>query len=122
MGDDKKTKELLDAADVAIEKLRIENAKEPINTWFELTYSNYLVLPRSLLEGMPVEWQTKFVALLGEMQEVYDCSKIDDNYTTHLVDENGNHIHDPFADYRRPAKLPYRDDSNKGSVNNNNEV
>jgi hypothetical protein len=38
-----------------------------IHTWFSLTYSNYLVLPRTLLQSMPLEWQHRFVAQLHEL-------------------------------------------------------
>jgi hypothetical protein len=44
---------------------------EAIHTWFGLTYSNYLVLPRTLLQSMPDLWQAKFVALLEEMQRAF---------------------------------------------------
>lgn len=39
---------------------------EPIHEYFALSYASYLVLPRSILQSMPVEWQQKFVGLLGE--------------------------------------------------------
>lgn len=29
---------------------------EPIHLWFNLTYANYLCLPRSVLQSMPQEW------------------------------------------------------------------
>lgn len=38
-----------------------------IHEWFGLSYSNYLVLPRALLQSMPLEWQHRFTALLTEM-------------------------------------------------------
>lgn len=43
----------------------------PIHTWFELTYSNYQVLPRVLMQSMPVEWQERMVACLVEMREAF---------------------------------------------------
>lgn len=80
-----------------------------VHNWFGLTYASYLVLPRSLMEGMPEEWQEKFVALLDEMRETYDCMQIEDNYTVKLRDEKtGRFIEDPLRNYRRPPKLPYR--------------
>lgn len=47
-----------------------DSAKD-VHTYFGLSYANYLVLPRTLLQSMPDEWQTKFVALLGEMDEAF---------------------------------------------------
>lgn len=78
----------------------------PVWNWFNLTYSAYLVVPRSLLCGMPLEWQEKFVALLDEMRVVYDSSEIKDNYSVIL--RVGNRITaDPLRDYRHPPDLPY---------------
>lgn len=44
---------------------------EAIHAWFELTYANYLVLPRSVLQSMPDEWQHRFVGCLEEMGKAY---------------------------------------------------
>lgn len=45
---------------------------EAIHLWFSLSYANYLVLPRSVLQSMPDEWQKQFVLLLNEAQETFD--------------------------------------------------
>jgi len=45
---------------------------EAIHGWFGLTYANYLVLPRTLLQSMPDVWQVKFVHLLREMDEAFE--------------------------------------------------
>lgn len=37
---------------------------EPIHEFFSLSYSNYLVLPRSVLQSMDEEWQRAFVELI----------------------------------------------------------
>jgi hypothetical protein len=42
-----------------------------IHTWFSLTYANYLVIPRSVLQSMPEDWQHRFTALLGEMDQAF---------------------------------------------------
>ena len=39
---------------------------ERIHLMFGLSYANYLVLPRSLLQSMPDEWQDRFVDCLDE--------------------------------------------------------
>ena len=41
---------------------------EAIHVWFSLSYANYLVLPRTLLQSMPDEWQDRFVSCLKELQ------------------------------------------------------
>jgi hypothetical protein len=43
-----------------------------IHTFFGLTYSNYLVLPRTLLQSMPMDWQHRATALLNELHEAFD--------------------------------------------------
>lgn len=40
---------------------------EAIDLWFSLSYANYLVLPRSLLQSMPDEWQERFVTCLEQL-------------------------------------------------------
>lgn len=43
-----------------------------VHTYFGLSYSNYLVLPRTLLQSMPDEWQTRFVRCLRELDAAFD--------------------------------------------------
>lgn len=43
-----------------------------IHEWFGLTYANYLVLPRTLLQSMPAEWQQRMVACLDELDTAFD--------------------------------------------------
>ncbi|MFG3046298.1 hypothetical protein ACGFZR_15380 [Streptomyces sp. NPDC048241] len=45
---------------------------DAIHRRFGLTYANYLVLPRTLLQSMPGEWQTQFVALLDQLDDAFD--------------------------------------------------
>lgn len=46
---------------------RAARTNGPIHGYFGLTYANYLVLQRSLLQSMPVEWQERFTACLNEI-------------------------------------------------------
>lgn len=77
---------------------------EAIHCWFGLTYSNYLVIPRVLLQSMPDEWQEKFVKLLEDAHEHFGDG-IDDNYTVQLRDKKGRFIEDPLADYQRGRRI-----------------
>lgn len=43
----------------------------PIHSYFELSYANYLVIPRTLLQSMPVEWQERFVADLEQLRDAF---------------------------------------------------
>lgn len=85
--------------------------QEPIHDWFELSYSSYLVLPRSVLQSMPVEWQRQFVELLRTASatlEVDDMPK----YRCIAVNERGKWVHDPFRDYERGRRrIPARSKS-----------
>lgn len=72
-----------------------------VNSWFGLSYSSYLVLPRLFLENMPEEWQCDFIALLNELYETLD---IDESYSgeynvTYKL--NKKFSNDPYKDYRR---------------------
>jgi hypothetical protein len=44
---------------------------DAIHGWFGLSYSNYLVVPRTLLQSMPDEWQSRMVACLNELQDAF---------------------------------------------------
>lgn len=44
---------------------------DAIHTYFGLTYANYLVLHRSLLQSMPDEWQAELVRLLHQMNAAF---------------------------------------------------
>ncbi|MFD9444985.1 hypothetical protein [Streptomyces sp. NPDC060001] len=44
---------------------------DAIHNHFGLTYANYLVIPRTLLQSMDDEWQTQFVALLDKLDNAF---------------------------------------------------
>lgn len=44
----------------------------PIHEHFGLTYANYLVLHRTLMQSMPVEWQNRMVRCLNELDAAFD--------------------------------------------------
>lgn len=81
---------------------------EPIHEWFELTYSNYLVVPRSMLQSMPVHWQEQFVRMLEQVKEVLDVDDAPSSYTV-KAREGGKFIKDPYADYQKGGRrIPRR--------------
>jgi hypothetical protein len=45
---------------------------EDVHTYFGLSYANYLVLPRTMLQSMPEDWQTRFVALLNQFHDAFE--------------------------------------------------
>jgi hypothetical protein len=42
-----------------------------IHGWFGLSYSNYLVLPRTLMQSMPADWQRRMVTCLEDLDDAY---------------------------------------------------
>lgn len=76
-------------------------SEEPINLWFELSYSQYLTVPRLVMQSMPLEWQQKMSVLLQEMDETFDWRPKGGRYWVKLKDENGRFAEAPLEDYRR---------------------
>ena len=76
---------------------------EPIHTWFELSYAQYLTIPRTVLQSMPIEWQRRFVQCLEELDDSIDWRPENgDRYWCFLRDvDTGRFKDDPLADYER---------------------
>lgn len=74
---------------------------EAVHGWFGLTYANYLVLPRTLLQSMPDEWQGRFVACLEELDAAF--AHLDHaDYAVQARDPlTGRYIADPIPHYNR---------------------
>ncbi|MCX4681663.1 hypothetical protein OG413_41415 [Streptomyces sp. NBC_01433] len=43
----------------------------PVHEWFSLSYSNYLVLHRTLMQSMPTDWQYRLRACLEELETAF---------------------------------------------------
>lgn len=50
----------------------MKDAPTDIHLYFGLSYANYLVLHRTLLQSMPLEWQHRFVAMLQEFDAAFE--------------------------------------------------
>lgn len=74
---------------------------EPIHEWFELSYSQYLTIPRSVLQSMPKEWQERFVKCLEELDETINWRPSEGRYWVRLKDSKGRFVEDPLMDYER---------------------
>ena len=70
--------------------------------WFGLSYASYLVIPRSMLCDMPVEWQNKLTDLLEELSDTFDRVPIKGTYFVYIRDEKGKFMEDPLKHYRHP--------------------
>jgi hypothetical protein len=69
---------ITEAREVAVQSAKATAAREAgeiqhdaIHKHFGLSYANYLVIPRTLLQSMPDEWQTPFVALLKVLDDAF---------------------------------------------------
>lgn len=71
-----------------------------IHTWFGLAYANYLVVPRSVLQSMPEDWQHRFTALLDEAHAAF--GHLDwPSYDVRAKGEGGRYRRDPIPHYDR---------------------
>lgn len=80
---------------------------EPMHTWFSLSYAHYLVVPRSIVQSMPVKWQQRMVELLEEMKETLDIDDAPSSYWVRARD-GGRFVGDPYSQYRHRPPVPRR--------------
>ena len=74
---------------------------EAVHEWFGLSYGNYAVLPRTLLQAMPGHWQRRFVALLDEMADATNGIDQAIQYEVRAVGAGHRYERDPLPHYRR---------------------
>jgi hypothetical protein len=74
----------------------------PINNWFELSYAQFLTVPRLVMQSMPQEWKEKMAALLNEMDDTFDWRPTDGTYWVKVKGEDGRLRNPPgeICDYR----------------------
>ncbi len=83
-------------------KKKVIEESEPIHEFFGLSYSNYLVLPRSVLQSMPKDWQEKLVCLVRRISEVIDEEfELEGGYDVRARDSDSHFITDPYSNYER---------------------
>jgi len=78
------------------------NNDEDLHLWWELSYAQYLTVPRSIMQSMPEEWQKKMAKLLNELDDTYDWRPQDGRYWCVLKDSKGKFTTDPLCMYRYP--------------------
>lgn len=88
-----------------------EPVAKDIHSWFSLSYANYLVLHRAMLQSMPDDWQDKFVNLLDEMEKYYGYPDIPRTFHVKVRarGNDGKFMKDPVPHYRHAPKLTARD-------------
>lgn len=72
----------------------------PISEWFELSYAQFLTIPRLVMEAMPLEWQEKMASLLHELDETFDWRPGEGRYWVRLRNDNGQFSSPPLWNYR----------------------
>lgn len=77
-------------------------SSEPISLWFELSYAQYLTVPRSVMQAMPLEWQKRMAVCLAELDETIDWRPKEGRYWVRLKDDKGRYLTDPLQEYRHP--------------------
>jgi len=60
----------------------------PIHEWFSLSYCNYQVIPRTLMQSMPTEWQERMAACLSELQDAFSHIPQAEVYDVHAATEH----------------------------------
>ncbi len=73
--------------------------RNPVSGWFELSYAQFLTVPRLVMESMPIEWRRKMVQLIQEMDDTFDW-RPEGQYWVRLRDKQGRFCEAPLADYR----------------------
>jgi hypothetical protein len=73
---------------------------DPISEWFELSYAQFLTVPRLVMESMPYEWQLQMKVLLEEMDNTFDWRPLEGRYWVKLKDDKGRYCDAPLQDYR----------------------
>lgn len=83
--------------------------EDPLDEWFELSYAQYLTIPRSVLQSMPAEWKERFAKCLTQLDEMIDWRPSEGRYWVELRDGKGRIARDPFKEYRHAPPVPFRE-------------
>lgn len=92
----------------------IIKSTEPIHDWFGWSYAQYLTIPRSVLQSMPIEWQERFVKCLEELDEKIDWRPEEGCYWVKLKNDAGKIVPDPLMDYQRGRRqIEFKTEENR---------
>ena len=89
-----------------------------IHNWFGLTYANYLVLPRSILQSMDAEWQKKLVNLLNELEDKMNKEGLQDMPDYKVIKSNCEELIDKLSKMREEYLQDMPDYSVNAKVSN----
>ena len=100
-------------------EIKAKHRDSPVHGYFGLSYASYLVVPRSALQSMPIDWQDRFIACMQELDATIDWMPDEGTYKVRLhevvptVDGEsmkfGKMLPDPLEDYcRGRRRLPHK--------------
>lgn len=73
----------------------------PVHAAFGLTYASHFVVPRLVLQSMPVAWQEDWCALMKDLHhELGSEWEPDGGYSIQAKKLNGKYAENPMSDYR----------------------
>jgi hypothetical protein len=81
--------------------VKVNSEQSPIHEWFELSYAQFLTVPRLVMESMPLDWQLRMARLLRQMDNTFDWRPKEGRYWVKLKDGEGKYCDAPLGDYRR---------------------
>ena len=81
------------------------NHSEKMELFWELSYAQYLTIPRSVIQEMSIEWQDKLAKLLNELDDKIDWRPPEGRYWVVLETDDEFEkldigLSDPLAEYR----------------------
>ena len=77
-----------------------------LEQWFGLSYANYLVVPRAVLQSMPEEWQAEMASLLEEMNKRCEGAGVSlPSYRVRAVDEAVRFTREAVPHYRHAPNV-----------------
>lgn len=78
--------------------------KAPIQSLFGDTPAAYIVIPRLVLQSMPVEWQTEFVDSLLVLEKSFKFPGSDGRYQVNFFSDKNLWETDPLWDHRQGGR------------------
>jgi len=85
-----------------VEEKGIIPLERDVSMFFELTYAQFLTIPRLYLEHMSKKWQVAFVKLLDQLDEAFSWKPKNGQYWVNLRGDDGKFkpLNSNVCDYR----------------------
>lgn len=99
----------------------VESGAERMHTWWELSYSSYLVIPRTIIQSMPDDWQGEFCTLLDRAHLILKAMNVEWPPKDHSIavqlrhEPTGHYVKDDLADYQRGRRRLWQNENSTSS-------